>query len=138
MNSPSQNYNGLGRQPVIFGITWALTSVCILTTAARVYTRTRVLDGLLSEDWLMLLATEETIKIYHPHSLVNVLKWVWLPTILDWWEYFSLEFQSQFSLFGFLVLKDGRSIEGLWNPQIPAKRRDPKIELYLAFFSQSK
>jgi hypothetical protein len=52
------NSNDLGRGPMIAGLTWAFTSICILVVAARFYVRKRIVasHSVGVEDWLMLVA----------------------------------------------------------------------------------
>ncbi|KAI1179305.1 hypothetical protein F4777DRAFT_468440 [Nemania sp. FL0916] len=174
--------NDLGRQPTILGVTWAFTAVVIVIVAGRVYVRARILHGLLSDDWLMLVATAGQIafqvcltkslqwglgkhdKDLTFDQLVNILKWVWLSTIpgllgtlfarasvavllirlfgnkrwLKWYLIIWTTFQSLATIALLIVIFVQCSpVEGLWNPAIEARRWDPNIELYLAFFSQS-
>ncbi|KAI1412107.1 hypothetical protein F5Y13DRAFT_47606 [Hypoxylon sp. FL1857] len=182
MDSPLASPNDPGRQPVIMGLTWALASLCIIIVAGRVYVRARILHGLLSDDWLMLIATAGQIafqacltkslqwglgkhdKDLSFTQLVNILKWVWLATIpgllgtllarvsitiflirlfgnkkwLKWYLILWTTFESLATIALLIVIFVQCSpVEGLWNPVIPARRWDPNIELYLAFFSQS-
>ena len=53
---PQHDPNDPGRGPVIVGVTWALTSLSLFVVGLRFYVRRRVLHGLSSDDWLMLLA----------------------------------------------------------------------------------
>ncbi|KAI1352256.1 hypothetical protein F5Y01DRAFT_313998 [Xylaria sp. FL0043] len=182
MDIPPQNPDDLGRQPIIMGLTWALTSLCIIVVAARVYVRAHILHGLLSDDWLMLIATAGQIgfqacltksmqwglgkhdKDLSFTQLVNILKFVWLSTIpgllgtvlarvsitvllirlfgnkrwLKWYLIFWTTFQSLATIALLIIIFVQCSpVEGLWDPSIPARRWNPNIELYLAFFSQS-
>ncbi|TRX91997.1 hypothetical protein FHL15_007094 [Xylaria flabelliformis] len=124
MDSPPADPGDLGRQPIIMGLTWALTSLCVVIVAARVYVRARILHGLLSDDWLMLIATAGQVAFQA--CLTKSLQW-------------GLGKHDEDLSFTQLVniLKWCSPVEGLWNPVIPARRWNPNIELYLAFFSQS-
>jgi hypothetical protein len=48
--------DSLGRGPLIMGVTWALSGVCVLIVAARFYVRSSVNGKISSDDWFMLLA----------------------------------------------------------------------------------
>ncbi|KAI0549855.1 hypothetical protein F4679DRAFT_584085 [Xylaria curta] len=182
MGSPLVNADDLGRQPIIMGLTWALTSLCIVIVAARVYVRARILHGLLLDDWLMLIATAGQVAFqacltkslqrgFGKHDkdlsftqLVSNLKWVWLATILGlvgtlfarasiavllvrlfgnkrwlkWYLILSTIFETLATIALLIVIFiQCYPAGGLWNPAIPARRWNPNIELYLAFFSQS-
>lgn len=45
-----------GRGPLIMGISWTLTSICVLFIVVRLWVRSRVTRTLGADDWLMLVA----------------------------------------------------------------------------------
>ncbi|KAI1764661.1 hypothetical protein GGR53DRAFT_306995 [Hypoxylon sp. FL1150] len=51
---PNPDTHKLG--PVAMGVTWALTAVCIIIVAARVYVRSRVTLSIGADDWFMVAA----------------------------------------------------------------------------------
>lgn len=98
-------------------------------------------------------------------QLVNVLKWIWVsttPGILVaivarisisillirifgskvWLKYYLIIFTT-FQTVVMIVVEliiwlQVSPVEGLWNPMLPAKRWDPRIEQYSIYFGQCK
>ncbi|RYP62511.1 hypothetical protein DL771_009694 [Monosporascus sp. 5C6A] len=185
MSTPSStpiNPQDPGLGPVILGVTWTLTSLCVIVIAARFYVRPRTsrLPGL--DDWFMLaagvlqLAFQGCVtKAYylglgkHDPSLtydemVMILKWSWIsatPAILvsitarisasillvrifgsrAWFKWFMIIFTGLqtaiASLLVIVVWVQVSPIEGLWDPLIPARRWDTRIQLDLAYLTQA-
>ncbi|KAI0143701.1 hypothetical protein GGR57DRAFT_507849 [Xylariaceae sp. FL1272] len=87
----------LGRGPLIIGIIWALSVVCIVLVSTRIYVRLRILRATGSDDWLMLLAVsfqiassailteayawdlgEHDADLTFDPQIVNIFKWGWI------------------------------------------------------------
>ncbi|KAI0110718.1 hypothetical protein GGR51DRAFT_74137 [Nemania sp. FL0031] len=162
MDLPPANPDDPGRQPIITGLTWALTSLCIIVVAGRVYAGQIAFQVCLTKSLQWGLGKHDNDLSFT--QLVNVTKYVWLSTIpgllgtlfarasiavllvrlfgkkrwLKWYLILWTIFESLATITLLIVIFVQCSpVEGLWDPSIPARRWNPNIELYLAFFSQS-
>ncbi|KAK5992085.1 hypothetical protein PT974_05483 [Cladobotryum mycophilum] len=180
---PPDNPNDLGRGPLILGLTWALTSLCIVLIGARFFVRIKILRALSSDDWFILaagifqiafqaciteaynwgLGKRDKNLTFDP-QLVNILKWNWISTTLAilvsiltrisavillvrifgtkvWLKWFLIVFTTLQSIVASLVIifvwVQVSPVEGLWNPLLPARRWDTRVQQYSAYFGQS-
>ncbi|KAI2777728.1 hypothetical protein F4815DRAFT_480482 [Daldinia loculata] len=88
-----------GRGPFIMGLTWTLTSLCIIVVSIRLYVNKRVQHSIAADDWIMLVATviqiacqgcitmafawglgKHDADLSFDPDLVHVLKWIWIST----------------------------------------------------------
>lgn len=94
--SEAVDYNDLGRGPLIMGLTWTFAGLAILAVMLRFYVRTKLGNGIILEDWLMLAAMACNVvsqsfvtTSYHyglgkhdavlaPDQMISTLKWMWL------------------------------------------------------------
>ncbi|GAW10671.1 hypothetical protein ANO14919_000050 [Xylariales sp. No.14919] len=172
----------IDRKSLIIGLTWALTSTCLIITGARLYLRLKILKSLGIDDWLMFVAAvgqagyQVCITVAYSwglgahdrdltfNELVNVLKWVWISVLPGtvstliarisiailllrlfgtkiWFRRFILLYTPVQTIVavGFIVIvwTQVSPIEGLWNPLVEARRWDPRIQQYVAYFAQS-
>ncbi|ROT39594.1 hypothetical protein SODALDRAFT_331707 [Sodiomyces alkalinus F11] len=88
-----------GRGPLIMGVTWTMTILCILIISARFYVRATVARKVSSDDWFMLAAVvmqitfqgciteasrwglgkrDANLSVFP--QLIQVLKWNWIST----------------------------------------------------------
>ncbi|RYP50587.1 hypothetical protein DL768_003932 [Monosporascus sp. mg162] len=132
MFPPPVNPSDPGRGPLIMGLTWSFSSLCLIVVGVRFWVRITVTKLLSVEDWLMLAAgilnlicqSFATVSYEwgmgkHDRDLtfdqtINVLKWIWMsstPGILP--------------------------VEGVWNPMIPARRWDPNLLVYMGYVGGS-
>jgi hypothetical protein len=187
MFPPPFNPTDLGRGPMIMGITWTLTTLCILTVGLRMSSRRKAAGGVAIDDWLMFATLildlvsqafitvaysyglgKEDMNLKLPDEALNVAKWSWFVTIpgmlvtplgrisvaillirlfgtrpaIRWF------FIAQTALLGVMhivmlvcVWVQHNPVEALWNPFLaafqPVKSWDPRIVLYIMYFTQS-
>lgn len=53
---PPVNPGNMGRGPMIMGVSWSLTALCVLVIGLRFYVRKTVIRAWSSDDWFMLAA----------------------------------------------------------------------------------
>lgn len=61
--SEAVDYNDLGRGPLIMGLTWTFAGLAILAVMLRFYVRTKLGNGIILEDWLMLAAMVSSTRL---------------------------------------------------------------------------
>ncbi|KAL2756631.1 hypothetical protein ACRALDRAFT_1075523 [Sodiomyces alcalophilus JCM 7366] len=88
-----------GRGPLIMGVTWTMTILCVLIVSARLYVRATVARKVSSDDWFMLAAVgmqivfqgclteayrwglgkrDADLAVFP--QLIEILKWNWIST----------------------------------------------------------